>query len=147
MATENLDQLMLSALGKGNKDDEVRKAFAEASLANWPDVADDREAAWNVEYWRYGCSLTFVETGQYEQLFDEHGIQGGLVAATSTFYLRGVDGFRAFPEEPPFGLTPGMKPDEVAACIGPVRASRVPYDRRVDLFFVDAIAGMASLLK
>jgi hypothetical protein len=136
MSTPLTSELIISALGSGVSDERLRQRFAAAELFNWPDVNEDREGAWNVEYWRHGCALSFSETEGYEKLYGSKPLEGSLAVAAIYFYAEGVNGFHGFEGSLPFGLDFSMTPEEVHAIIGNAYASRSPYGSRVDLFYL-----------
>lgn len=128
-------QLILSALGKGCDDTQLRAAFALATLNNWPDPRDDREGARICAYWRYGCALYFQPSDNHERLYGRAGAQGDLVVESVVFF-GDADGYRAFEAELPFGLSFDLTPQQAAAALGAPALTRTPYDRRADLFLL-----------
>ncbi len=126
--------LVLAALGRGTQDEALRERYAQAGLHNWPDPQDDREDASIEAYWRYGFTLEFDETATQEPLLGVSGIEGPLTVSAALFYADGVAGHTGWQPALPFGLAFDMTPAEVAAVLGEPRASRAPYELRVDQF-------------
>ena len=127
--------LILSALSRGIEDNDLIASFDGATLRNWPDPDDDDVLVEG--YWRFGFALEFEETLAFERRVGRSGVKGQLAVSAIVFYGDGEDGYIPWAHELPAGLSFDMPPAAVAQHLGAPLATRAPYERRVDKFFVD----------
>ncbi|QEI07093.1 hypothetical protein FXN63_15540 [Pigmentiphaga aceris] len=126
--------LVLSALGRGTEDTALIARFDAATLRNWPDPEDDREMVEG--YWRFGFALEFDHRVAFERRYGRAGAQGPLVVSAIVFYADEDEGYTTWAHALPAELSFDMSPADVAKQLGSAVATRAPYDRRVDKFFV-----------